>query len=155
MMSSSPTSSSKVVLKRKKSSLCEIKVTLLGDRNVGKSGKSYVRRNDYYEQNEFINTNIFLTATVVRFLTRRYIMEYEHGIDNRYKHEMMIESDSIIFDIFDASSPATLCISSFDVTSHTSDLFLLMYSITDRQSFIYVKNLLKHLVQLKGLSYFV
>jgi hypothetical protein len=47
MMSSSPTSSSKVVLKRKKSSLCEIKVTLLGDRNVGKSGMSYVRRNDY------------------------------------------------------------------------------------------------------------
>lgn len=42
MSSNSPTSSSKVVLKRKKSSLCEIKITILGDRNVGKSGEFYI-----------------------------------------------------------------------------------------------------------------
>ncbi|CAG2166555.1 unnamed protein product [Oppiella nova] len=125
MTSSSPTSSSKV-LKRKKSSLSEIKITILGDRNVGKS------------------------AIVVRFLTRRYIMEYEHNIDNRYKYEIIIDSEPIIFDILDASSTSTLCINNVDISSHSCDLLLLMYSITDRQSFIYAKNLLKHIVQMKG-----
>lgn len=38
-MASSVTGTSKNVLRRKKSSLSEIRVTLLGDRDVGKSGK--------------------------------------------------------------------------------------------------------------------
>ncbi|XP_054159575.1 ras-like protein family member 11B [Oppia nitens] len=126
MTSSSPTSSSSKVLKRKKSSLSELKITILGDRNVGKS------------------------ALVVRYLTRRYIMEYEHNIDNRHKYEILIDGEPIIFDILDSSSPSSLCIDNIDISSQTCDLLVLMYSITDRQSFIYAKDLLKHFAQQKS-----
>ena len=78
-------------------------------------------------------------------------MEYEHNIDSKYRYEMMIDSEPVIFDILDASSPSTLTINNVELSSHSCDLLLLMYSITDRQSFIYAKNLLKHIVQLKGI----
>lgn len=89
-------------------------------------------------------------AFVVRFITRRYIVDYDKGSDSRYKHEMIVDSDTVLFEILDSSSPITLNIKRFDFASHITDLFLVMYSITDRQSFLYVKNLLKHLVLLKG-----
>ena len=93
---------------------------------------------------------------VVRFITRRYIVDYDKGSDNRYKHEMIVNCDSgndtVLFEILDSSSPITLNIKRFDFASHVTDLFLVMYSITDRQSFLYVRNLLKHLVLLKGKS---
>ena len=40
MSSGSPNSSSRAVLKRKKSSLSEARITVLGDRDVGKSGEN-------------------------------------------------------------------------------------------------------------------
>lgn len=39
--SSVPTAANKNVLRRKKSSLSDIRVTLLGDRDVGKTGESF------------------------------------------------------------------------------------------------------------------
>lgn len=77
-------------------------------------------------------------------------MEYEHNIDSRYKYEMMVDSEPIIFDILDVSSPMGLNVANPEISWQSCDLLLLMYSITDRQSFIYAKNLLKHIVQLKG-----
>lgn len=41
MSTTSVTTTSKVVLKRKKSTLSEAKIAVLGDKNVGKSGKFY------------------------------------------------------------------------------------------------------------------
>lgn len=90
------------------------------------------------------------TAFVVRFITRRYIVDYDKGSDSRYKHEMIVDTDTVLFEILDSSSPITLNIKRFDFASHVTDLFLVMYSITDRQSYLYVRNLLKHLVLLKG-----
>ncbi|RWS14348.1 ras-related and estrogen-regulated growth inhibitor-like protein [Dinothrombium tinctorium] len=129
MSSNSPTSAAnKVILKRKKSSLSEIKITVLGDRNVGKS------------------------AIVVRFLTKRYIIEYEHGIDNRYRHEILIDNEPVIFDILDISSPSSSSIANFDASLCGSDILLLVYSITDRPSFCYIRTLLRHIAQLKATS---
>jgi Ras-like protein family protein 11A len=129
MSTNSPTTAShsaKVVLKRKKSSLSEIKIIILGDRNVGKS------------------------AIVVRFITRRYIIEYEHGIDNRYKHEILIDNEPVIFDILDTSSNLSQTAANFEANSSSCDLLLLIYSITDRQSFSYIRNLLRHFAQIKA-----
>ncbi|KAI2808356.1 hypothetical protein BLOT_006298 [Blomia tropicalis] len=125
-MASSVTGTSKNVLRRKKSSLSEIRVTLLGDRDVGKS------------------------ALVVRFITKRYIVDYDKGSDSKYKHELIVDADTVLFEILDSSSPITLNIKRFDFASHVTDLFLVLYSITDRQSYLYVRNFLKHLVMLKA-----
>ncbi|KAI1286915.1 Ras-related and estrogen-regulated growth inhibitor [Halotydeus destructor] len=127
-MSNSPTSTSKV-LKRKKSSLSEIKLTVLGDRDVGK------------------------TAVVVRFITRRFIVEYEHGIDNRYKHEMLVDNEPVIYDILDTSSNLSQTAANFEKMNQSGcDVLLLIYSITDRQSFNFVRNLLRHFAQIKATS---
>lgn len=87
---------------------------------------------------------------VVRFITRRFIVDYDKGSDSKYRHELQINNETVQFDFLDSSSPITLNIKRFDFASHETDLFLVVYSITDRQSFHYVRNLLKHLVQLKS-----
>lgn len=96
----------------------------------------------------FLSSKAFL----VRFITNRYIVDYDKGSDTRYKHEMMVDTDTVLFEILDSSSPITLNIKRFNFASHFTDLFLVVYSITDRNSFTYVRNLLKHLVLLKGQS---
>ena len=93
-------------------------------------------------------------AIVVRFLTRRYLVEYEHGIDNRYSQELLVDNEPVVFDILDTSCNLSQTAANFDSSHFSScDVLLLVYSITDRQSFSFVRNLLRHLAQLKnGLS---
>ena len=54
-------------VRRKKSSLSEVKILIVGAPGVGKS------------------------ALVVRFLTKRYIGEYDHQSDTRYKNEVLVD----------------------------------------------------------------
>ena len=54
-------------VRRKKSSLSEVKILVVGAPGVGKS------------------------ALVVRFLTKRYIGEYDHQSDTRYKNEVLVD----------------------------------------------------------------
>lgn len=96
----------------------------------------------------YINCFVFSKAFVVRFLTKRYIIEYDHGTDNKYRHEMLVENEPVIFDIIDYSSQSS--INNLDLNSHSPDLILLVYSITDRQSFNFIRNFLKKLAQIKG-----
>jgi len=64
-------------VRRKKSSLSEVKIAVAGAPGVGKS------------------------ALTVRFLTKRYIGEYDHQSDTRYKHEILVDGDPVIFEICD------------------------------------------------------
>lgn len=101
-------------MRRKKSTLAEVKVAVIGAPGVGKS------------------------ALTVRFLTRRYIGEYDHQADTRYKHEVLVDSEPILFEILDLCPKSEDELPSTD-TLHWADGFLLVYSITDRQSFNYVR----------------
>ena len=47
-----------------------------------------------------VNSGIF-PALVVRFLTKRYIGEYDHQSDTRYKNEVLVDGDPVIFEICD------------------------------------------------------
>lgn len=40
-------------------------------------------------------------ALIVRFLTKRYIGEYDHQTENRYKHEAMVDGEPVLFEILD------------------------------------------------------
>lgn len=42
-----------------------------------------------------------IAALIVRFLTKRYIGEYDHQTKNRYKHEAMVDGEPVLFEILD------------------------------------------------------
>lgn len=101
-------------IRRKKSSLCEVKVAVIGAPGVGKS------------------------ALTVRFLTRRYIGEYDHQSENRYKHEVLVDGEPILFEILDTCPKSEDELPSTE-TVQWADGLLLVYSITDRGSFNFVR----------------
>ncbi|CAK9797343.1 Ras-related and estrogen-regulated growth inhibitor [Anthophora quadrimaculata] len=101
-------------IRRKKSSLCEVKVAVIGAPGVGKS------------------------ALTVRFLTRRYIGEYDHQSENRYKHEVLVDGEPILFEILDTCPKSEDELPSTE-TFQWADGLLLVYSIIDRSSFNFVR----------------
>jgi len=101
-------------VRRKKSSLSEVKILVVGAPGVGKS------------------------ALVVRFLTKRYIGEYDHQSDTRYKNEVLVDGDPVIFEICDTCPKSVEDLPSTD-TLGWADGVLLVYSITERGSFNFVK----------------
>ncbi|XP_071639332.1 ras-related and estrogen-regulated growth inhibitor isoform X1 [Temnothorax longispinosus] len=100
-------------IRRKKSSLCEVKVAVIGAPGVGKS------------------------ALTVRFLTRRYIGEYDHQSETRYKHEVLVDGEPILFEILDTCPKSENELPSMETLR--ADGLLLVYSITDRNSFNFVR----------------
>ncbi|GFR96494.1 Ras-like protein Rab-6B [Elysia marginata] len=77
--SSSP-STLKPYLRRKKSSLGETKIAVLGMAGVGKS------------------------ALCVRFLTKRFIGEYDQASENKYKCSTILDAESVTFELLDTRS---------------------------------------------------
>lgn len=47
------------------------------------------------------STSFPFAALIVRFLTKRYIGEYDHQTENRYKHEAMVDGEPVLFEILD------------------------------------------------------
>jgi len=112
-------------VRRKKSSLSEVKIAVVGAPGVGKS------------------------ALTVRFLTKRYIGEYDHQSETRYKHEILVDGDPVIFEICD-TCPKNLEELPTSETMSWADGFVLVYSITDRASFNYIKQVWQHIQDLRG-----
>lgn len=96
----------------------------------------------------------------MRFLTKRYIGEYDHQTENRYKHESMVDGEPVLFEILDTCpkvdvlTDICLYISADYNWNHLqaddeypnaaelvqwADGLLLVYSITDRKSFNYIR----------------
>ncbi|XP_023710974.1 ras-related and estrogen-regulated growth inhibitor isoform X2 [Cryptotermes secundus] len=82
-------------IRRKKSSLSEVKVAVIGAPAVGKS-------------------------------------------ENRYKHEVLVDGEPILFEILDTCPKSEEDLPSCE-TLHWADGFLLVYAITDRRSFNFVR----------------
>lgn len=114
-------------IRRKKSSLSEVKIVVLGASGVGK------------------------TAVAVRFLTKRYIGEYDHQTENRYKSEILVDGEPVIFEVLDSCSKEPLEMPRDEIIQW-ADGFLLVYSITDRSSFNSVKKLRQYIYDTKQVS---
>jgi len=100
--------------RRKKSNLSEVKIAVVGAPGVGKS------------------------ALVVRFLTKRYIGEYDHQSETRYKNEVMVDGEPVLFEICDLCPKHNDDLPSLD-TLTWADGVVLVYSITERGSFNFIK----------------
>lgn len=111
-------------IRRKKSSLSEVKIAVIGAPGVGKS------------------------ALTVRFLTKRYIGEYDHQSETRYKHEILVDSEPVLFEICD-TCPKSATEMPLIETLTWADGFILVYSITDRNSFNYIKLVKQHIVDIR------
>ena len=81
--------------------------------------------------------NLFL-ALVVRFLTKRYIGEYDHQSETRYKNEVMVDGEPVLFEICDLCPKHNDDLPSLD-TLTWADGVVLVYSITERGSFNFIK----------------
>jgi len=78
------------------------------------------------------------SALVVRFLTKRYIGEYDHQEEKRYKNEVLVDGDPVIFEIVDLCPRHNDDLPSLETLSW-ADGVVLVYSITDRASFNFIK----------------
>ncbi|KAI9563300.1 hypothetical protein GHT06_010758 [Daphnia sinensis] len=114
-------------IRRKKSLLSEIKVLVVGGPGVGKS------------------------ALTVRYLTKRYIGEYDHQSENRYKHEAMINGEPVIFEILDTCPKSDKDLLAVD-SIQWADGFLLVYSILDKASFDYIQRFRRHVLEIRNIG---
>ncbi|KAK3097611.1 hypothetical protein FSP39_011383 [Pinctada imbricata] len=105
-------------LKRKKSSFAETKVAVLGPHGVGKSALS------------------------VRFLTKRFIGEYDQSAESKYKYTTNVDGETMIFEVLDTVSENEDCGARDDVLRWT-DCIMLVYSVVSRKSFDAIPELKK------------
>lgn len=88
------------------------------------------------------------SATVVRFLTNRFIWEYDPTLEFTYKHQTMIDDDVVTMEILDTAGQDVESIQS-EGNVRWGEGFLVMYSVTDRESFNEVVNYKNYLDEVK------
>ncbi|KAF5307249.1 hypothetical protein FQR65_LT06965 [Abscondita terminalis] len=81
-------------------------------------------------------TGVGKTALIVRFVTRRYIGEYDPTLEKIYTYHTLIDNEMIYFDILDTAGhphePGCLALES---NIRWAEAFILVYSVTDKCSF--------------------
>ncbi|KAJ3666464.1 hypothetical protein Zmor_001905 [Zophobas morio] len=89
-----------------------LKVMVLGQSGVGKS------------------------AMVVRFITKRYIGEYDPTLEKVYTFHTVIDNEMVYFDILDTAGQhhESECLA-LEANIRWAEAFILMYSVTDKCSF--------------------
>ncbi|XP_068746807.1 ras-related and estrogen-regulated growth inhibitor-like [Montipora capricornis] len=73
------------------------------------------------------------SALIVRFLTRRFITEYDQTLESTWRHHMEVDSEYIYVDLMDTAGENSQ--TKLDGCLPGGDIFLVLYSITDRASF--------------------
>ncbi|XP_072047852.1 ras-related and estrogen-regulated growth inhibitor-like isoform X1 [Amphiura filiformis] len=98
-------------------------------------------------------TGVGKSATVVRYLTKRFIYEYDPTLEFTYRHQTSIDDEVVTMEILDTAGQ--------EETIHReghirwADGFLLIYSITDRKSFediVQIKNYLDEIKKARNVS---
>ncbi|XP_045197855.1 ras-related and estrogen-regulated growth inhibitor-like isoform X2 [Mercenaria mercenaria] len=118
----------KPYLKRKKSSLGETKIAVLGAEGVGKSALS------------------------VRFITKRFIGEYDQSTESKYKYRTIVDGEEMAFEVLDTRSVNEDCGVREDVL-RWADGYVLVYSMISRKSFVMLQEVQKKVEEFrKGAS---
>ncbi|XP_007902333.1 ras-related and estrogen-regulated growth inhibitor [Callorhinchus milii] len=107
----------------------EVKLAVFGKAGVGKS------------------------AIVVRFLTKRFIWEYDPTLESTYRHQATIDDEAVTMELLDTAGQED----AIQRESHMrwGDGFVLVYDITDRVSFeelVSLKNALDEIKKPKNVT---
>ncbi|XP_032236726.2 ras-related and estrogen-regulated growth inhibitor [Nematostella vectensis] len=102
-----------------------VKLVLLGSLGVGKS------------------------AMTVRFLTKRFIGEYDPNIGSVYHHTVCLGGQEVNVHILDLGGELTECQRMKEASILWGDAFLLVYSITSLQSFTDISCIIQHLTAMR------
>ncbi|XP_055294939.1 ras-related and estrogen-regulated growth inhibitor-like protein isoform X2 [Sitodiplosis mosellana] len=94
------------------------------------------------------NVNVGKSALTVRYLTRRYIGEYRSKTDLLYRQTISLDSGMLDVEIVDVSAETD---NEFPIEQiQWADSCLIVYSITDRESFKYATRALGNLKSLQN-----
>ncbi|XP_054261750.1 ras-related and estrogen-regulated growth inhibitor [Macrosteles quadrilineatus] len=81
-------------------------------------------------------TGVGKTALVVRFITRRYIGEYDPTLEKVYTFHTVMDNEMVYFEILDtAGQPHESECLTLEANIRWAEAFILMYSVTDKCSF--------------------
>ncbi|CAH2238778.1 jg11656 [Pararge aegeria aegeria] len=76
------------------------------------------------------------SALVVRFITRRFIGEYDSSLEKIYAYQTIIDNETVYFEILDsAGDPNESEYANLESNIKWAEAFILMYSVTDKCSF--------------------
>ncbi|XP_041365140.1 ras-related and estrogen-regulated growth inhibitor-like [Gigantopelta aegis] len=75
------------------------------------------------------------SALVVRFLTKRFIWEYDPTLECTYKHSTVVDDESVVMEILDTAGVHDDGSIHREGTIRWADGFVLVYAINDRDSF--------------------
>ncbi|XP_041973381.1 ras-related and estrogen-regulated growth inhibitor [Aricia agestis] len=76
------------------------------------------------------------SALVVRFITRRFIGDYDPHLEKIYSFQTVIDKETVYFEILDsAGGPNESEYSNLESNIRWAEAFILMYSVTDKCSF--------------------
>ncbi|XP_055901189.1 ras-related and estrogen-regulated growth inhibitor-like [Biomphalaria glabrata] len=93
------------------------------------------------------NPGVGKSALVVRFLTNRFIWEYDPTLERSYKHHTILDDEHTLIEILDTAGQEDTM--QQEGNARWADGFVLVYAINDRQSFEAAGNLKHHLDMLK------
>ncbi|MED6280909.1 hypothetical protein CHARACLAT_015864 [Characodon lateralis] len=79
------------------------------------------------------------TALCVRFITKRFIGEYDHKKEVTYRCNRTVDQETVDLEILDL--PCKSSVPSIESSIRWADGFLLLYSITQRSSFLEIPQL--------------
>ncbi|XP_029369413.1 ras-related and estrogen-regulated growth inhibitor [Echeneis naucrates] len=88
------------------------------------------------------------TALCVRFITKRFIGEYDHKKEVTYRCSRLVDQEAVEIEILDIACKES-SVASLESSIRWADGFLLLYSITQRLSFGEVQQLKKLIDQTK------
>ncbi|XP_049937764.1 ras-related and estrogen-regulated growth inhibitor isoform X1 [Schistocerca serialis cubense] len=76
------------------------------------------------------------SALVVRFITKRYIGEYDPTLEKVYHFQTVMDGEAVLFEILDTAgqSHESECVT-LEANIRWAEAFVLMYSVTDKCSF--------------------
>ncbi|XP_045124401.1 ras-related and estrogen-regulated growth inhibitor-like isoform X1 [Portunus trituberculatus] len=81
-------------------------------------------------------TSVGKTALIVRYITRRYIGEYDSCLERVYSHTAIVDADTLALEILDSAGQSHETDSvRLEANIRWADVFILMYSVTDKCSF--------------------
>ncbi|XP_078582906.1 ras-related and estrogen-regulated growth inhibitor-like protein [Branchiostoma floridae x Branchiostoma japonicum] len=90
------------------------------------------------------------SALTVRFLTRRYIGEYQSDTDIVYRHQTMIDGEQTNIEILDVSTGKGGDSLLTDKQIRWADGFVIVYSICDRGSFNRLRDLIRDIRDIRA-----